>query len=307
MEKISVVIPCYNSEKMINIVVDRLINAIEERNDYLYEILLVNDGSSDNTWEVLQELANSNKKIIAINLSKNFGQHSALMAGYRNVTGDIIVGLDDDGEHDPAGIYDLIEKLKKGYDYVCAEYKTNKSQFRSLGTRLNNMMATVLINKPKDVDFTSFYVMRRFVVDEIVKYQAPYPYVAGLLLRVTRNIGTVPLERKKRIMGKSGYNLLKMIRLWFNGFTAFSVKPLRVATIIGFLCAIIGFLYGAFTIVRKILGYQILIGYSSLMAVILFVGGIIMVLLGIIGEYVGRSYISLNSAPQYVIRDIVKE
>lgn len=305
-QKISVVIPCYNSEKMIETVVEQVIFYIEQRKETEYEIILVNDGSSDRTWDILLKIANENKQVVAINFSRNFGQHSALMAAYRNVTGEIILGLDDDGENDPSGIYNLVDKLNEGYDYVCAAYETNQSKLRSVGTWMNSTMATLLIGKPKNIDFTSFYAMRRFVVDEIVKYQAPYPYVAGLLLRITRNLGTVPLQRKKRLSGKSGYNLLKMMRLWFNGFTAFSVKPLRIATLMGCTCAAGGFFYGIVTILRKILGYDILLGYSSLMAVLLFIGGIIMLLLGIIGEYIGRSYISLNNAPQYVIKEITR-
>lgn len=305
--KISVVIPCYNSAKMIGIVVKDVINNIVTRRaEFDYEIILVNDGSKDTTWEVIRALARDNINIVAVNFSKNYGQHSALMAGYRCVTGDIILGLDDDGEHNPNEMFQLIDKLLEGYDYVCADYETNQSKFRSLGTRLNNIMATMLIDKPKDIDFASYYVMSRFVIDEIVRYRQPYPYVGGLLLRATRNIATVPLTRQKRLQGQSGYNMRKMMSLWFNGFTAFSVKPLRIATGLGLISSMIGFIWMIVLILEKLLGKELALGYTSIMACIIFFCGMIMVLLGIIGEYIGRIYISINNAPQYVIKEIVE-
>ncbi|RGY94751.1 glycosyltransferase family 2 protein [Clostridium sp. AM58-1XD] len=304
-QKISVVIPCYNSEKMIETVVDQVLEAISERKTFEYEIILVNDGSKDSTWNVIHDMAIKNPHIIAINFSRNFGQHSALMAAYRAVTGDIIVGLDDDGEHDPKEIYMLIDKLFEGFDYVCAYYEINQSKFRSLGTRVNNLMATILIDKPKEVDFSSYYAMKRFVIEEIIRYRQPYPYVGGLVLRATRNIGTVPLVRHKRLCGKSGYSTRKMIKLWFNGFTAFSVKPLRVATGLGVLSALIGFIGAIVLIIKRLFFLNYVPGYASTIVCIIFFCGMIMMLLGIIGEYVGRIYISINNAPQYVIRDQV--
>ena len=303
MKKISIVIPCYNSERMIGTVIEEIRSAVQQRNDYDYEIILVNDGSTDNTWKVIKNLAETDEHIISINFSKNFGQHSALMAGYRNVSGDIILGLDDDGEHNPSEMYQLIDKLNEGYDYVCAEYENNQSKFRSLGTRMNNLMATILINKPKEIDMTSYYVMRRFVIDEIVKYEQPYPYVGGLLLRATQNIATVPLIRRKRMEGKSGYTIRKMLNLWINGFTAFSVKPLRAATGLGIVSALIGFVSAIILIIKRLFLMTYVPGYASTMVCIIFFSGMIMMLLGIIGEYLGRIYISINNAPQYVIRE----
>lgn len=302
-QKISVVIPCYNSEMMIETVVKNIQKTIVTREEYDYEIILVNDGSRDRTWESIRRLAENDKHIVAINFSRNFGQHSALMAGYRKVTGDIILGLDDDGEHNPQEMFRLIDKLQEGYDYVCAEYETNKSKFRSLGTTLNNLMATILIDKPKEIDLSSYYVMRRFIIDEIIRYQRPYPYVGGLLLRATHNLATVPLVRQKRLYGSSGYTLSKMIKLWINGFTAFSVKPLRLATGIGMLCSVIGFVWALYLVISRLFFTDYIAGYISTIVCIVFFSGMIMMMLGIIGEYVGRIYISINNAPQYVIRD----
>ncbi len=306
-QKISVVIPCYNSAGTIEVVVEGVLKTIVTRNEqFNYEVVLVNDGSKDATWEVISNLARENEHLKAINFSKNYGQHSALMAGYRHVTGDIILGLDDDGEHNPEEMFKLIDKLLEGYDYVCADYRVNQSQFRSMGTRINNTMATMLINKPKDIDFTSYYVMRRFVVDEIIKYQQPYPYVGGLLLRTTRNIAAVPLVRQRRISGKSGYNLKKLLSLWLNGFTSFSVKPLRVTTLMGVFFAAIGFIFGIYTIINKIfINNEVPVGYSTMVSLLTFFSGIILMVLGMLGEYIGRIFISLNNSPQYVIKDVI--
>lgn len=304
-QKISVVIPCYKSENMIETVIGEVLEAFSTRDEFDYEIILVNDGSPDRTWDVLKKLAQEHECIKAINFSQNFGQHSALMAAYRNVTGDIVLGLDDDGEHNPAEMFQLIDKLLEGYDYVCAKYETSQSSFRKLGTNINNLMATMLIDKPKNVDFSSYYVMRKFVVDEIVRYQSAYPYVGGLLLRATKNIADVPLKRRKRLTGSSGYSLIKMVKLWVNGFTAFSVKPLRVATAMGMICAVVGFIWALILVIKRLFFVDYISGYASIMVAIVFFSGMIMLLLGIVGEYIGRIYICINNAPQYVIKEIV--
>lgn len=302
-QKISVVIPCYNSEKTIGIVVGRIITTIKTREEFEYEILLINDGSKDQTWKVISELAKGNARIKAFNFAQNFGQHNAMMAGYRNATGDIIVGMDDDGENAPEEMFQLIDKLDEGYDCVCAEYESHDSAVRSMGTRLNNWMACYLLNKPKDLTLTSYYALRRFVVDQIIKYEHSYPYVAGLLLQTTKNWGTVKLVRNERLSGGSGYSLHKLLSLWINGFTAFSVKPLRIATVLGMLFAMIGFIMAVYMVCRKIFGGDIMMGYTSLMACFCFIGGVLMLMLGLIGEYIGRIYISINNSPQYVVRE----
>lgn len=298
---ISVVIPCYNSEKMIGYVCEQIKHTFT---DYNYEIILVNDCSKDKTWEILKELCKNDKHIISLNLSKNSGQHAATMAGFREARGNIIAGIDDDGEYEASDFLKLLAELDKGYDYVCGFYpKKKNSAFRNIGTKLNNFMTTKFIDKPKDIDLSSLFIMKRFVIDEIVKYDKPFPYIAGLLLRVTTNISNVELQKKERISGTSGYDLRKLIRLWINGFTAFSILPLRIASLLGLFCSGFGFLYGILIIVRKMLFSDILIGYSSLMATIMFIGGLIMLLLGVIGEYIGRIYICLNNTPQYVIKE----
>ena len=299
MKKVSFVIPCYNSEKTIQ----KVVQEIKESNiSYEKEIILVNDCSSDATWDVIAEIAKTNLNIKAINFSKNFGQHSALMAGYRATTGDFVVSLDDDGQTPANETYKLLEKLEKGYDVVYASYANKKhSVFRNIGTGINNLMCRWLIGKPKKLNITSFFVARKYIIDEITKYENPYAYIPGLVLRSTKSISSVPVEHRSREVGQSGYSFRKLIALWVNGFTAFSIKPLRLATLFGLIVAGGGFIYFIFTIVRKIIKPNIPMGWTSTISIMLIIGGSILFVLGMIGEYLGRVYLSLNKEPQYVI------
>lgn len=308
MIKISVVIPCYRSEQTITSVVESIIETMAKRPAYDYEVILVNDGSPDNTFSVLSELAEKHSCICAVDLTKNFGQHSALMAGYSLVSGDYILGMDDDGEHDPSRLFDLVDELEKGYDYVCAQFPSfDRSIYKKLGSKLNNWMATKFVGKPEDAIFSSYYIMRRFVVDEIVKTKNPHPYVGGMIVAVTQRLSSVPMPHSERISGTSSYNFKNSLFLWLSGITSFSAKPLRIASYVGFLVALLGFLLGIIMIVRKFLEPSIAAGYTSLVALLLFVGGLQMALMGLMGEYIGSTYMLVNSIPQYSIRTIVKK
>ena len=164
-------------------------------------------------------------------------------------------------------------------------------------------MAEAIIGQPKTLRTTSFFIMRKFIVDEIVRYPNPFAYISGLVFRATKNLGNVEVQHRRRLEGRSGYTIAGLIGLWINGFTAFSVKPLRAATFIGVICALVGFLAGLYVVYQKFLNPEIPVGYTSMLATLLFVGGMIMLLLGLIGEYVGRIYISINQSPQYVVRE----
>ncbi|MEE1155089.1 MAG: glycosyltransferase [Acutalibacteraceae bacterium] len=309
MSLLSFVIPCYGSENTINAVIDEIISVVSQKQEYDYEIIAVNDQSPDNVINVLKLIAAKNKKVKVIDLAKNFGKHSAVMAGFSQVKGEYIICLDDDGQCPMDRLWDLLEPVEKGEaDYSMADYAVKKqSKFKNLGSAANSLMSYILLNKPKDMHFTNFKAMKRFIVDEIVKYNNPYPYLEGLTLRTTNKIAMVPMEERDRIAGVGHFTFKKSISLWVNGFTAFSVKPLRISTIIGLICSIIGFIYGLVVVVRRLCNPAIMLGYSSIMAAMLFIGGVIMVMLGMIGEYIGRIYISLNNSPQYVIRDIINK
>lgn len=306
---LSFVIPCYGSEKTIEYVVNGIVDKVAERADYDYEIITVNDSSPDNVISVLKKLASNNKKIKVIDLAKNFGKHSALMAGFSVVKGNIIVSLDDDGQCPIDQLWAMIDPiLNESYDITLAAYhKKMQSGFKNFGSSVNSLMSRVLLEKPKDLQFANYYAIKRFIIDEIIRYKNPYPYMEGLLLRSSRRIKNVFMDENKRVDdGKGYFNLKKSLSLWINGFTAFSVKPLRIASLIGTLSAFSGFIYGLVIIIRKLFFHNItMLGYSSILAVILFIGGVLMLLLGLIGEYIGRIYISINNSPQYVVREYI--
>ncbi|NLB91484.1 MAG: glycosyltransferase family 2 protein [Clostridiales bacterium] len=302
--KLSYVVPCYNSENTIELVVEEIISATKKMAQVTaYEIILVNDSSPDDTEKVIMSLAENNPRIKALSLAKNFGQHAALLAGYHIVTGDIVVSLDDDGQTPADETYKLLEKLDEGYDVVYARYQEKKHKWwRNMGSKVNDKMAHVLLGKPKGLYVSSFFAARRYVIDKVEEYPHPYPYVIGLVLRTTKHIANVDIHHRSRVSGRSSYNMSKLVALWLNGFTAFSVKPLRIATMVGVLCSFIGFVFGLYIIIRRLANPEILMGYSSTMAVILFIGGMLMLMIGIVGEYIGRIYISINKSPQFVIR-----
>ena len=304
--RLSFIIPCYKSEKTVSGVINEIVSVISEKSDYDYEIITVNDSSPDKVYDILVDIAKNNNKVKVVDLARNVGKHAALMAGFSIAQGDYIICLDDDGQCPIDELWNLIEPLNNGYDMAVAKYpKKKQSVKKNFGSAINSAMTRILLEKPKDWVFSNFVARKKFVCDEIIKYQNPYPYLEGLSLKVTRKIAFVPMEEREREIGQSGYTLKKSISLWFNGFTSFSVKPLRISSFIGFLTALIGFLFGICTIIRKLVVVNISIGWSSTIAIMLFIGGTIMLMLGMLGEYIGRVYISINNSPQYVIRDII--
>lgn len=304
--RISVVIPCYRSEKTLPTVVEETISMLNQRKPIDYEIILVNDGSPDNTFEVIKKLCRSNKKIKGLNLANNFGQACATLAGLAQVTGDIVVYSDDDGQTPIDYLWTLYDKLMEGYDIVFAKFaKKKNSFFQNFGSKLNNFMANHLIGKPKHLHFGNFWVCRRFVSDEVIKCRNPYPYIGGFFIKITQNMAEVNTDHRERMHGKTNYTFKKMFSLWLNGFTAFSVKPLRLAAFVGIFCAIMGFAYAVYIILQKLSYPAMPMGYSSIMATLLFIGGIVMFMIGLIGEYIGRIYMNINQIPQYVVRELV--
>jgi len=304
MKKISFVIPCYRSEKTLPQVVAEIEKKMSGMKTYQYDIFLVNDSSPDNTFSVIRQLCREHDNIKGIDFAKNFGQHSALMAGLRYSDGDYVVCLDDDGQTPADEVDKLLGRLEEGFDAVYARYDHKQhSAFRNLGSKVNERMTRMMLGKPPELYVSSYFAVKRFVVEDMIRYENSYPYVIGLVLRATRNITNVSVTHRERQEGASGYTLKKLVGLWFNGFTAFSVKPLRIATGIGACSAGVGFLYGIYTIIKRLVNPEVPMGFSSMMSALVFFGGMIMLMLGLIGEYVGRIYISLNNSPQYVIRE----
>ena len=246
MKKISFVIPCYRSENTVEGVVKEIQETMQTMAEkYSYEIILINDCSPDNTMGTIRRICEENSQIKGIGFSRNFGQHAALMAGLRQSDGDYVVCLDDDGQTPADEVGKLLDKLEEGFDAVYAEYEHKQhSGFRNLGSKVNELMTRIMLEKPKNLFISSYFAVKRFIVEDMIRYENSYPYVIGLVLRSTKNITNVMVQHREREEGNSGYTLKKLLGLWFNGFTAFSVKPLRIATTVGCISAAAGFLYG---------------------------------------------------------------
>ncbi len=303
--KVSFVIPCYRSEGTIGGVVGELKGVLSLRPSCEYEIIMVSDKSPDNVYSVIEEMcANDPLHLKGLELARNFGQHAALMAGYSRTSGDVVVSLDDDGQAPVESVFQLVDAVVGGGADVAYGTYANKKHglFRNMGSRVNDWMVSWLLGKPLNIKVTSFFAAKRFVIDEMLRYKQAFPYVIGLVFRTTRSIVNIPVDHRARASGESGYTVAKLLGLWINGLTAFSVKPLRIASMAGLLCAASGFGFGLWAIINKIFIHpDAPMGYSSLMAAVLFIGGMLMLILGLIGEYLGRIYICINSSPQYVV------
>lgn len=305
MEKLSFVIPCYHSAATLAPVVHDIRETVLADGRYEYEIVLVNDNPVDDTWREILRLKGEDKNIFGVCMSRNFGQHSALMAGYNHVTGDIVVSLDDDGQTIPGEMFKLIDALDETADVAYADYAHTHEHnwFRSFGSKANDIMAGWLLGKPKELYLSSYFAARRYVIDEMVRCDSPFPYVDGLALRSVGSIKNILVDHKEREQGHSGYTLGKLLGLWLNGFTAFSIKPLRVATVMGTLFSLAGFVAAVAVIIQKlILQDAIDAGWASIVSIVLLLDGILMLMLGLVGEYVGRMYITMNKSPQYIVR-----
>jgi glycosyltransferase involved in cell wall biosynthesis len=299
---ISIVIPVFNSENTIEELVNRLVDQL--KNDYVFEIVLVNDYSDDNSENVCIELYQKYPKILKLyGLAKNVGEHNAVMAGLNNVSGDWVIIMDDDFQNPVNEVLGLIKySIGNHFDVVYTWYKDKKhSFFRNFGSKFNNKVANVMLNKPDKLYLSSFKIIHTSIVKEIIKYDLPYPYIDGLILRTTRNIGQIEVQHKDRAKGKSGYTFKKLVSLWLNMFTNFSVVPLRISTILGTVLSIVGFVFAIATLIEKYIHPEIPRGYASIVIVLIIFSGVQLIFLGVIGEYLGRIFIANNKHPQFFI------
>lgn len=300
---ISVVIPVYNSINTIEILVEDLIKNLHEK--YILEIILVNDFSKDNSEEICIRLQKKYSSIISFfSLSRNVGEHNAVMAGLNNTNGDYVVIMDDDFQNPVSEVSKMINYAEEhDYDVVYSYYeKRRQSFFRNLGSSFNNKVANVMLQKPKDLYLSSFKVINKFTVNEIIKYTDPFPYIDGLIFRVTGNIGKLKVEHHPRVVGHSGYTFNKLVRLWLNMLVNFSILPLRISIILGFIFATIGFIIGIDSVIEKIDHPDEPHGYAFTIVVISIFAGIQLISIGMVGEYLGRLFLSQNKQPQYTIK-----
>jgi len=301
---LSIIIPVYNAEKTITHLCEGLIRLYGHT--YRLEIVLVNDCSHDESDRVCRRLQQEYEQIITyIRLARNFGEHNALMAGLNHASGDFCVTMDDDFQNPPEEIALLIGEIADGYDVVYARYvRKNDHWFRNLGSRFNDRMAVHILKKPAGLYLSSFKIMNRFLVREIIKYTGPDPYIDGIILRTTSNIGSVQVTHSERAAGTSGYTFMKLVSLWGNMMVSFSLIPLRLMGLFGFCMTIVGLGMTVNTVVTNVFPmFSDPSEYEKLTTTIIFFRGFQLMAIALVGEYVGRIYLAINRDPQFVIRD----
>lgn len=302
----SVVIPCYKSSLTIRKVVEETIRQFDDMKVGDLEFVLVDDCSPDQgaTVRALRALVKDHANVRVVELAKNGGQHNATMAGLNFAQGDYIISMDDDGQTSPTQLPKLIAEIEKGYDIVYGYYPHKQhSKFRNLGSRFNQWTTRILLDKPRDMKTSSFWIVRRFVRDYAVQYRSSYTHLQGVFLRVTRNISCIPVEHFKREVGQSGYTFKKLVQLWAN-IIGFSIVPLRMATVFGNIFALVGLVGIIAVLIRKAVRPVTAIGWPSLMVTIFFFSGLILMFMGLIGEYIGRIFLGLCNNPQFVVRQV---
>lgn len=300
---VSIVIPCYNSEKTIGRVVELAIEEFARLKDYECEFVLVNDYSRDGTWNSISLLADQYACVKGINLAKNFGQHNAIMAALNYAEGDLIVGMDDDMQNHPSQIPLFLDKIEEGYDIVFGVFKERKfSWFKNLTGAVSRYLLWHLLDRPKDIQMSSFWCCRKYVRDEVIKYDGYNTFLQVLFFRTSHNIANIEIEHYAREVGTSNYTFRKGLNLFLSCLN-FTVIPLRVATFFGTLFSAAGFIGAVTVFVRKLINPSVAIGWSSLMCALLVLFGICFLMLGIIGEYLGKLMLNVNKTPQFVIRE----
>jgi glycosyltransferase involved in cell wall biosynthesis len=301
---LSIVIPVYRGAATIGRLVDAL-SALHPAGGL--EIVLVNDGSPDNSAEICQDLVrHATIPLTYIEHARNFGEHNAVMTGLRHASGAYVITMDDDLQNPPEEVVHLYDHARLGnWDVVYTRYGIKQhAGWRNLGSRFANAVADRLLDKPKGVYLSSFRCMSAFVVQSVTRYQGPYPYVDGLIMQVTQRIDSIEVRHLPRIEGRSNYNLARLVRLWLNLATSFSLAPLRLAVYAGVFMALLGAAGAVATIVEALFLHDTPSGWASTMTVILLVAGMQSMILGVLGEYVGRTFLSANGKPQGTVRVI---
>ncbi|WP_202801593.1 glycosyltransferase family 2 protein [Rhizobium sp. CF122] len=303
--RLSIVVPVYNGKDTIRELTAQISSTLapSEYAEY-YEIILVNDCGKADAWPTIRELAVEFPYVRGINLRKNFGQHNATMAGLSYARADIIIVMDEDLQHPPSAILPLAASIRAGNDVCYTRYQDRKhATWKRWGSSFNDFMAQWIIRKPRGLYLSSYKAVSKGVAEAILGYDGPYPYIDGLLLSTTNSIDAIDVYHQERLSGVSSYNLRRLVSLWLKMATGTSVYPLRLATFAGFAVAVVSLLLLLYVLAIRMLNPDIPHGWASVVCTILFIGGMQMVFLGVVGEYVGRIYLRLNKVPQFIVRD----
>jgi undecaprenyl-phosphate 4-deoxy-4-formamido-L-arabinose transferase len=300
---LSIVIPVYNGAASIGELIEAL-ESLEVPGGH--EIVLVNDCSPDESLKVCRAyLARARVPIVLVDLSRNFGEHNAVMAGLRHARGTHIVTMDDDLQNPPEEVLRLLAHAQRtGADVVYTYYAEKQhALWRNLGSRFTNRVADFVIDKPRGLYLSSFRCISAFAARQAAAYEGPFPYVDGLLLQATQRIGRLQVRHLPRAHGRSNYTFRRLVRLWLNMFVNFSVMPLRISTITGFAMSLCGLLGGLWVVAEALL-LSTPPGWASITAAVLLLSGVQLLMLGLIGEYLGRLYLTANHTPQSIVRSI---
>ena len=300
------VIPLYNSAETLRAVVNDIEALVVDGG---HEIVLVNDGSRDGTFALCAELVRGARvPITVVEHARNYGEHNAVLTGWRHARGAFVVNLDDDGQNPPAEALKLYQHAcREKLDAVFGHYADKRhAAWRNWGSRLTNAITDCVLDKPKGFYLSSFRCVSALVAKEVAANTGPFPYIDGLILQVTQRIGSVEVRHADRSAGTSGYTLRRLVRLWLSTFINFSVMPLRLATLLGLAMAMAGFLGIGGVLVWWWTGAGPAFGWGSLMAGLLLFSGVQLVMLGMIGEYLGRMFLTINQRPQSVVREVLR-
>jgi undecaprenyl-phosphate 4-deoxy-4-formamido-L-arabinose transferase len=300
---LSIVVPVYNGATSVPILVEALAKLDVPGG---HEIVLVNDCSPDHSLDVCRDLCRQNAvALTVVNLARNFGEHNAVMAGLSHARGDYIINMDDDLQNPPEEVVRLWQYARDNkYDVVYTYYADKQhAAWRNLGSRFTNWCADHLLDKPKGLYLSSFRCMSAFVARNIVEHTGPFPYVDGLIMQVTQNIGRLQVQHLARAEGRSNYTIRRLVRLFMSMFLNFSVMPLRIGTLAGFVMAGLGLLVFLVILIEALSG-RTPQGYASVMAAILLLAGVQLIMLGLVGEYLGRLFLTVNKKPQFIVRDV---
>jgi glycosyltransferase involved in cell wall biosynthesis len=301
--ELSFVIPVYNSCRTVSSVVDRIHDVFSE---FSIEVILVNDGSVDDSEQACLAVREKYPDTVSfLHLARNFGEHNAVMAGLNFSVGNYIAVLDDDAQNPPEEVLRLYNEIKeKNCDVVYGHYRIKcHGRLRNLGSYLNNRLTTLILKKPRDLYLSSFKLMNRFVVDQVISYKGAFPYIDGLILRTTRNLGQIDVEHCKRECTPSNYTMSKLFLLWLNAFLNYSIIPLRVSALLGVTASAMSLFILAWVIIDKLyINPEVTIGIPTVLCAITFFAGVQLMILGAVGEYLGRLFLDYSQAPQYVVR-----
>ena len=305
---VSILIPVYKNDGGLDELVKRIGESMaNSAYANCFELVLVDDCSPDNSWEVIQRLAKTHTFVQGATLSRNFGQHNAIMAGLNLVSGQYVVLMDDDLQHPPEAIPSMLDKLAAGSDVCYTNYANRQhATWKIAGSKFNDLMASWLLSKPKGLYLSSFKALKRGVVDQIRNHEGPFAYLDGLILDITRRIATVEIQHGTRAFGEGNYSFKKSISLWLRMVTGTSIVPLRMVTLMGALIALLGFFGAVFIVMSNFLYPAESKGWASIIVTILLVSGFQTLFIGVLGEYLGRIHLRLNNKPQYLFRYTTK-